>query len=69
MQCFLPVPGLEGIAGPLEQVALHHHAVRSVHVELHLGLVIGKVLGGRQEDTGWTQAAVQTGHPSNGMLF
>lgn len=52
MQPFSPVPGLEGVAGPLEQVALHHHAVRSVHVELHLGVVIGKVLRGRQGDTG-----------------
>lgn len=39
-----PVPGLERVAGPLEQVALHHHAVWSVHIELSLGVVIGKVL-------------------------
>lgn len=39
-----PVPGLKCIAGPLEQVALHHHAIGSVHVELHLGVVIRKVL-------------------------
>lgn len=45
VQPLLPVPGLERIAGPLEQVALHHHAVWSVHIELHLGVVIGKVLG------------------------
>ena len=44
MRSWLPVPGLKGIAGPLEQVALHHHAVRSIHVELHLRVVIGKVL-------------------------
>lgn len=33
---WLPVPGLKGIAGPLEQVALHHHTIRSVHIKLHL---------------------------------
>lgn len=33
---FSPVPRLEGIAGPLEQVALHHHAVGGVQVKLHL---------------------------------
>ena len=40
----LPVPGLKSIAGPLEQVALHHHTIRSVHIELHLGFVIREVL-------------------------
>lgn len=49
-QLDLPVPGLEGIAGPLEQVALHHHTVRRVHIELGLGVVIGEVLLERRED-------------------
>ena len=39
-----PVPGLEGIAGPLEQVSFHDHAIRSVNVELHLSVIIGEVL-------------------------
>lgn len=40
----LPVPGLESVAGPFKQIALHHHAVGRVHVELHLWVVIGEVL-------------------------
>lgn len=50
----LPVPGLKGIAGPLEQVALHHHAVRSIHVELHLGVVIREVLKGDENAQSWS---------------
>lgn len=69
----LPVPGLEGVAGPLEQVALHHHAVWSVHIELRLGVVIGKVLrrdtGRRRMRSGamWTKGQRATGkicHPA-----
>lgn len=43
-----PVPGFEGVAGSLEQVALHHHSVGGVHVELHLRVIVGKVLKERQ---------------------
>ena len=39
-----PVPGLEGVAGPLEQVSFHDHAIRSVNVELHLSVIVGEVL-------------------------
>lgn len=45
----LPVPGLEGIAGPLEQVPLHHHTIRGIHVELHLRVVIREVLNNRRK--------------------
>ena len=46
----VPVPGLEGIAGPLEQVTLHHHTIGRVHVELRLGVVVGEVLSARDEE-------------------
>lgn len=36
----LPVPSLEGVAGSLEQIALHDHAVRSIHIELQVGIII-----------------------------
>lgn len=42
--CNIPVPGLKGIAGPLEQVALHHHTIRSVNIEFHFRFVIGEIL-------------------------
>lgn len=42
---FSPVPGFEGVAGSLEQVPLHHHPVGGVHVEFHLGVVVGEILG------------------------
>lgn len=41
---FLPVPGLESIAGPLEQVALHDHTIGRIHVEFQLGVIVRKVL-------------------------
>lgn len=40
-----PVPCLEGVAGPLKEVALHHHPARRIHVKLRLGLIVGEVLG------------------------
>ena len=39
-----PVPGLEGVASPLKEVAFHHYTIRSVHIELHLGLIVGEIL-------------------------
>lgn len=42
----LPVPGLERIAGPLEEVALHDHAIGCIHIEFQLGVIIRKVLQG-----------------------
>lgn len=39
-----PVPGLEGVGGPLEQITFHHHSVRSIYVELHLVTIVGEVL-------------------------
>ena len=46
-----PVPGLEGIAGPLEEVSLHDHAIRSVNVELHLSVIVGEVLRNTHKHT------------------
>lgn len=40
-----PVPCLEGITGPLEEIALHHHTAGCIHIKLHFGLIIGEVLG------------------------
>lgn len=45
---FSPVPRFESVAGTFEQVALHHHSVGGVHVELHLRVIVGKVLMERQ---------------------
>lgn len=39
-----PVPGLESVAGPLEEITLHHHAVGRIDIELQLGVIIGEVL-------------------------
>lgn len=47
-----PVPRLEGIAGPLEEVALHHHTTGRVHIKLCFGLIVREVLGG------WSRAPV-----------
>lgn len=44
----LPVPGLESITGPLEEVALHDHAIWCVHVEFQLGVIVRKVLQGNK---------------------
>lgn len=44
-----PVPRFEGVAGSFEQVALHHHSVGGVDVELLLRVVVGEVLTGREE--------------------
>lgn len=41
---FSPVPCFEGVAGSLEEVPFHHHPVRGIHVELHLGVIVGEVL-------------------------
>lgn len=40
----LPVPGLERVTGPLEEIALHDHTVGCVHIELQLGVIVGEVL-------------------------
>ena len=39
-----PAPGLEGVAGPLVEVALHHDAVGRLRVKVHDGVVVGHVL-------------------------
>lgn len=39
-----PVPGLEGVAGSLVEVALHGDPVGRVGVEIHDGVVVGDVL-------------------------
>lgn len=41
---FLPVPGLESITGPLEEIALHDHTIGCIHIEFQLGVIVGKVL-------------------------
>lgn len=40
----LPVPGLECITGPLEEIALHDHTIGCIHIEFQLGVIVGKVL-------------------------
>lgn len=40
----LPVPGFEGVARSLKQVALHHHSIRGVHIKLDLGVVVREIL-------------------------
>ena len=50
----VPAPGLEGVAGPLVEVALHHDAVGRLRVEVHDGVVVGHVL--------WPQDTVGISH-------
>lgn len=40
----LPVPGLECITGPLEEIALHDHTIGCIHIELQLGVIVREVL-------------------------
>lgn len=40
----LPVPGLECITGPLEEIALHDHTIGCIHIEFQFGVIVGKVL-------------------------
>lgn len=40
----LPVPGLESVARPLEEVPLHHHAIGCIYIEFQLGIIIRKIL-------------------------
>lgn len=40
----LPVPGFEGVACSLKQVALHHHSIWGVHIKLDLGVVVREIL-------------------------
>lgn len=47
-----PAPGLEGVAGPFVEVALHGDAAGGVRIEVHHGVVVGNVL------------ATKTNHPS-----
>lgn len=35
-----PVPGLEGVAGPFEEITFHGDAVVSVHIVLELGVIV-----------------------------
>lgn len=35
-----PVPGLEGVAGPFEEITFHGDAVVSVHIVLEPGVII-----------------------------
>lgn len=51
---FLPVPGLECVAGSFEEVAVHDYTIWSVHIELQLGVIIGKVLWKEHKDA-WDQ--------------
>lgn len=45
----VPIPCLEGIAGPLKEITLHGDAVVCVHIVLQLGVVIREVLNRRDE--------------------
>lgn len=42
--CSSPVPCFEGIAGPLEQIALHSDSILGIHIVLQFGVVIRKIL-------------------------
>ena len=60
----VPVPGLEGIAGPLEQVTLHHHTIGRVNVVLRLRDVVGEDLSVRdveEESDGGRQREARDG--------
>lgn len=45
----VPIPRLEGIAGPLKEITLHGNAVLCIHIVLQLGVVIREVLNNREE--------------------
>lgn len=40
----IPIPCLEGIAGPLKQITLHGDAVVCIHIVLQLCVVIREIL-------------------------
>ena len=40
----VPIPCLEGIAGPLKQITLHGDAIVCIHIVLQLGVVIREIL-------------------------
>lgn len=40
----VPAPGLEGVAGPLVQIALHHDPISCVTIKVHNGVIIRHVL-------------------------
>lgn len=44
-----PVPGLKSIAGPLEEVPLHDHAVGCIYIEFQLGIIVWKILIGEKK--------------------
>lgn len=56
----LPVPGLESIAGSLEQIALHDHTIRSIHVEFQLWVIVRKILQGEHTRT-WSWSSLPLG--------
>lgn len=45
----VPIPRLEGIAGPLKEITLHCDAVVCINIVLQLGVVIREVLNKRDE--------------------
>lgn len=45
----VPVPCLEGIAGPLKEITLHGDAIVCIHIVLQLGVVIREVLNKRDK--------------------
>lgn len=53
-----PIPGLECIAGSLEEVSFHHYSIGSINVEFHLGFIVREILkaqstGRRGKDMSW----------------
>lgn len=57
----VPIPRLEGIAGPLKEITLHGNAVVCIHIVLQLGVVIREILNNkRREKDGKRSESVRT---------